>query len=105
MASSRIIPESHDRIPLGKSSVRVSYVRSFGVVWHAQDIPSTTIYCAAVRNHGFTGGTAMPPGTVLLMPPKMPHFAWTQEEVIFHLNVLALWTVTYVNPADGRRKE
>ena len=49
--------------------------------------------------------TAMAPGTVLLMPPKMPHFAWTKEEVIFQLNVEGPWTVTYVNPADDPRKK
>ena len=49
--------------------------------------------------------TAMAPGTVLLMPPKMPHFAWTKEEVVFQLNVEGPWTVTYVNPADDPRKK
>jgi uncharacterized RmlC-like cupin family protein len=49
--------------------------------------------------------TAMPPGSLLLMPPKMPHFAWTKEEVIFQLNVMGPWTVTYLNPADDPRKK
>ena len=49
--------------------------------------------------------TPMAPGTVLLMPPKMPHFAWTKEEVVFQLNVEGPWTVTYVNPADDPRKK
>ena len=47
----------------------------------------------------------LPPGTVLLMPPKMAHFAWTKDEVIFQLNVVGPWTVTYVNPADDPRKK
>ena len=47
--------------------------------------------------------TAMKPGTVLLMPPKMHHFAWTSEETIFQLNVTGPWTVTYLNPADDPR--
>ena len=49
--------------------------------------------------------SAMPPGTVLLMPPKMAHFAWTKDEVIFQLNVMGPWTVTYVNPADDPRNK
>ena len=49
--------------------------------------------------------TAMVPGTVLLMPPKMPHFAWTKEEVVFQLNVMGPWTVTYINPTDDPRKK
>jgi quercetin dioxygenase-like cupin family protein len=49
--------------------------------------------------------TAMKPGTVLLMPPKMHHFAWTSEEAIFQLNVSGPWSVTYLNPADDPRKQ
>lgn len=49
--------------------------------------------------------TAMGPGTVLLMPPKMHHFAWTNEEAIFQLNVTGPWNVTFVNPADDPRKK
>jgi quercetin dioxygenase-like cupin family protein len=49
--------------------------------------------------------SAMPVGTVLLMPPNMTHFAWTKDEVIFQLNVMGPWTVTYVNPADDPRKK
>ena len=49
--------------------------------------------------------TAMKPGTVLLMPPKMHHFAWTTEETIFQLNVTGPWGVTYLNPADDPRKK
>ncbi|MEN3353189.1 MAG: hypothetical protein V7640_1347 [Betaproteobacteria bacterium] len=47
--------------------------------------------------------TAMGPGTVLLMPPKMHHFAWNKEEAIFQLNVTGPWSVTFVNPADDPR--
>jgi quercetin dioxygenase-like cupin family protein len=49
--------------------------------------------------------TAMAPGTLLLMPPKMPHFALTTGEVVFQLNVTGPWTVTYVNSADDPRRK
>lgn len=49
--------------------------------------------------------TAMVPGTVLLMPPKMHHFGWTKDEVIFQLNVEGPWSVTFLNPADDPRKK
>jgi len=49
--------------------------------------------------------TAMKPGTVLLMPPRMHHFAWTTEEAIFQLNVTGPWTVTFLDPADDPRKK
>jgi mannose-6-phosphate isomerase-like protein (cupin superfamily) len=49
--------------------------------------------------------TAMKPGTVLLMPPGMHHFAWTAAEAIFQLNVTGPWTVTFLDPADDPRKK
>ena len=49
--------------------------------------------------------TPMGPGTVLLMPVKMHHFAWTTEETIFQLNVTGPWEVIYLNPADDPRKK
>ncbi len=48
---------------------------------------------------------AMKPGTVLIMPPKMHHFAWTAEETIFQLNVTGPWSVTYLDPADDPRSK
>jgi hypothetical protein len=47
----------------------------------------------------------MKPGTVLIMPPKMHHFAWTAEETIFQLNVTGPWSVTYLDPADDPRSK
>jgi hypothetical protein len=47
----------------------------------------------------------MGPGTVLLMPAKMHHFALTKEETIFQLNVTGPWGVTYLNPADDPRNK
>jgi len=49
--------------------------------------------------------TALGPGSLLLMPPKMPHFVWTKEEAIAQINVMGPWTVNYVNPADDPRKK
>jgi uncharacterized RmlC-like cupin family protein len=49
--------------------------------------------------------TAMGPGTVLIMPPEMRHFVWTEEEAIFQLNVTGPWSVTFVNPVDDPRKK
>jgi Cupin len=66
-------------------------------------ILSGTLYIGMGDKFDEQKSTAMPPGTLLLMPPKMPHFAWTKEEVIFQLNVMGPWTVTYLNPADDPR--
>lgn len=68
-------------------------------------ILSGTLYIGMGEKFDPEDTTAMAPGTVLLMPPKMPHFAWTKEEVVFQLNVEGPWTVTYLNPADDPRKK
>lgn len=49
--------------------------------------------------------TALGPGSLLIMPTKMPHFVWTKEEAIAQINVTGPWTVTYINPADDPRKK
>ena len=49
--------------------------------------------------------TALGAGSVIVMQPKMNHFAWTKEETVIQLNVMGPWGVTYVNPADDPRKQ
>jgi hypothetical protein len=48
---------------------------------------------------------AMGPGSMMIINPKVNHFAWTKEEVIVQLNGTGPWGVTYVNPADDPRKK
>jgi hypothetical protein len=48
---------------------------------------------------------ALGPGSVIVMQPKMHHFAWTKEETVIQLNVVGPWGITYVNPADDPRKK
>lgn len=44
-------------------------------------------------------------GSVIVMPPKLRHFAWTKEETVIQLNVDGPWGLNYVNPADDPRKK
>ena len=48
---------------------------------------------------------ALPVGSVAIMQPKTPHFAWTKEETVVQVHGLGPWGVTYVNPADDPRKK
>lgn len=48
---------------------------------------------------------ALGPGSVIIMPPKTKHFAWTKEETVIQLNDMGPWGITYVNPADNPRKK
>lgn len=48
---------------------------------------------------------ALGPGSLVVMPPKMSHFVWTNEETVIQLNVMGPWAINYVNPADDPRKK
>ncbi|PCE34131.1 hypothetical protein BZL54_00785 [Burkholderia ubonensis subsp. mesacidophila] len=45
------------------------------------------------------------PGSMIVMPARMHHFAWTSEETVVQLNVIGPWGIVYVNPADDPRKK
>lgn len=49
--------------------------------------------------------TALGAGSLIVMQPKMHHFAWTKDETIVQLNVTGPWAINYVNPADDPRKK
>ncbi|GAB3467746.1 cupin domain-containing protein [Massilia terrae] len=49
--------------------------------------------------------TALGAGSLIVMQPKMHHFAWTKDETIVQLNVTGPWAIHYVNPADDPRKK
>ena len=49
--------------------------------------------------------TALGAGSVIIMPPKMRHFAWTKEETVIQLNTTGPWDIIYINPADDPRKK
>ena len=49
--------------------------------------------------------TALGPGDMAIMQPKMTHFVWTDRETVVQLNTMGPWTLTYVNPADDPRKK
>lgn len=49
--------------------------------------------------------TALGPGSVIVMQPKMNHFVWTKEETVIQLNTMGPWDITYVNLADDPRKK
>ena len=48
---------------------------------------------------------ALSPGSVAIMQPKTPHFAWTKEETIVQVHGVGPWAINYVNPEDDPRKK
>jgi hypothetical protein len=49
--------------------------------------------------------TALPAGSVVVMQPKMHHYAWTTEPTVVQLNTAGPWDIVYINPADDPRKK
>jgi quercetin dioxygenase-like cupin family protein len=47
---------------------------------------------------------SLPPGSFFHMAPKMPHYAFFEEETVIQISTIGPWGVTYVNPADDPRK-
>ncbi len=47
----------------------------------------------------------LPTGGVMIIQPKVPHFAWTKDEVMVQVHGVGPWGVTYVNPADDPRNK
>jgi quercetin dioxygenase-like cupin family protein len=41
---------------------------------------------------------ALSPGGVMIIQPKVPHFAWTSEEVMVQVHGVGPWGITYVDP-------
>jgi quercetin dioxygenase-like cupin family protein len=48
---------------------------------------------------------ALPPGSVVINPPKTNHFIWTSEETVIQVHGVGPWVVNYVNPEDDPRKK
>jgi len=44
-------------------------------------------------------------GGIMIIQPKIPHFAWTKEEVMVQVHGVGPWGVAYVDPADDPRKK
>jgi quercetin dioxygenase-like cupin family protein len=95
----------------GPVSLRIKLPANYRIPAHYHDtqehstILSGTLYIGMGDKFDAQKAQPVTPGTVVVMAPKMRHFAWTKEETIFQLNVMGPWTVTYVNPADDPRKK
>lgn len=51
------------------------------------------------------GAMVLGPGAFGVMPAKMRHFAWCDEDVVIQLNNKGPWKIFYVNPGDDPAKK
>ncbi len=48
---------------------------------------------------------ALPVGSFMVMPPKVPHFVFFKEETVIQVHGIGPWELHFVNPADDPRKK
>jgi hypothetical protein len=75
--------------------------------WHPAiervTVLSGTLYMGTGERLEVQNSMALVPGSIMLVPPKSSHYAWTKEEVEVQLHGTGPWGVTYVDPADDPR--
>jgi anti-sigma factor ChrR (cupin superfamily) len=52
-----------------------------------------------------TKGKTLPAGSFFVLPAKMNHFAWGDEEVVVQVNGNGPFDIHYINPADDPRNK
>lgn len=94
----------------GPFTMRLKVPAGFKIAphWHPGvehvTVLSGTFYLAFGDKYDETKGTAMPVGSIAIMPPKHNHYAWAKEETIIQLHGMGPWKIYFVNPEDGPTK-
>jgi hypothetical protein len=77
--------------------------------WHAAiehvTVISGTINMGSGERLDTSKTKALPPGSVAIMQPRMPHFTWTKEETVVQVHGVGPWAINYVNPNDDPRRK
>ncbi|MBI5651806.1 MAG: cupin domain-containing protein [Chloroflexi bacterium] len=95
----------------GFATVRLKFPADYKVPPHFHPVVERVTILSGALNMGLgdlldaSKSTALPAGSIMVIPPQTHHFVWTKEETIVQLNVVTPWGITYVNPADDPRKQ
>ena len=73
--------------------------------WHPTDehitVLSGTFMVGMGERFTESAATALVAGGYILMPAKMPHFAWSKGDTIVQVHGVGPFAINYVNPADA----
>jgi hypothetical protein len=92
-------------------TVRLKFPANYQIPshWHPAvervTVLSGTFYMGVGEKLDVQKSMPLSPGSMMILQPKINHFAWTKEEVVVQLNGIGPWGVTYVNPKDDPRKK
>ena len=90
----------------GFFTIRLKLPAGFKIAPHWHPATEHVTVISGVFNLGFgdkfdpSKGTAMPAGSISIMPAKHHHYAWANEETIIQLHGVGPWQLYYVNPED-----
>lgn len=72
--------------------------------WHPVDehltVLSGTLRLGMGEHGDATATTALGAGDYALLPAKMPHYAWTDDDALIQVHGIGPFAINYVNPAD-----
>jgi quercetin dioxygenase-like cupin family protein len=66
---------------------------------------SGTFYFTTGDRYDVAKTRALPPGSVLIMPPGTPMFGYTKEETVLQLHGTGPWGLHYLNASDDPRNK
>jgi hypothetical protein len=95
----------------GPVTLRLKFPSGYRIAphWHsmaeAVTVISGTFHVGAGDRLDMNATQPLQPGGFVLLPAKMRHYAWTQEETVVQVNLQGPFDIFYVNPADDPMKK
>ena len=94
----------------GPVTMRISFPAGFKIPphWHPNiehiTVISGTFNLGMGDKFDKTKATKLPAGSFSFVPPKTPHFLWTEEACVVQVHAIGPWGIVYINPADDPRQ-
>lgn len=95
----------------GSFTVRLKSPAGYKIMPHTHPTPervtviSGAVHLAMGEKFDESAGRELGPGSFVVLPARMAHFAWTKDETIIQINSEGPFQIKYVNPADDPRGE
>jgi quercetin dioxygenase-like cupin family protein len=94
----------------GLFALRVKFPAGYAIPPHTHPVDEVVTVVSGTFKLGMgetadqSATTELPAGSFFALPPKMAHFAFTDEETVVQITTNGPWGLTYVNPEDDPRK-
>ena len=108
-ASAKVAALNGDPTQAGPFTVRLKAPADYKVMPHTHPTPERITVLSGAFHLGMgekfyeKTGRELGPGSFVVLPAGMAHFAWTKDETIIQINSEGPFQINYVNPADDPR--